>query len=137
MNFATDIPTSHGGSYHLSCLIIVTEYLGIFIVLGYLLEYDGWKLITDEKIITKKLILGNSIYLSISGDSPFAQEPLVGAVGLYGKGSRVGEMLQRIFDTVKAGMNCADASTEMCSFLKALQLQISGIIGTPAPTMKI
>ena len=45
-------------------------------------------------------------------------------------------MLQGTFDTDKAGLNGATASSEMSSFLKALQIQISAKTGAPVPTIK-
>ena len=72
----------------------------------------------------------------MSGDSPFARAPLADAVGLDGEGEGVDEMLQDTFDTNKAGMNGATASSEMLSFLKALQIPISDKVGAPVPTMK-
>ena len=45
-------------------------------------------------------------------------------------------MLQGTFDTDTAGMNGDTASSEMHSFLKALQILISAKTGTPVPTMK-
>jgi len=57
-------------------------------------------------------------------------------VGLDGEEAGVDEMLQGTLDTDKAGINSATASSEMQSFLKALQILISATTGSPAPTMK-
>jgi len=120
---------------HWPAMIIATKVWVIFTVWERLLEHDGWKVITDKQAITKRLLLHNGTHLSMSGDSPFAQAPLADAVGLYGKGAGVDEMIQGTFDTDKAGMNGAIASSDMHSFLKALQILISAT-GSPVPTMK-
>lgn len=83
--------------------------------------HDGWIDITDKYAITKQLLLYNGTHLSMSRDSPFARAPVVDAMGLDDEGVGVDEILQGTFDTDKAGMNGAAASSETRRFLKALK----------------
>jgi len=121
---------------HTTSVIILSGAWGLSTVWESIVEHEGWKVITDEKQITKRLMLRNGTHLSMSGDSPFARGPIVDAVGLDGEGEGVEEMLQGTFDIDKAGLNGAKASSEMSSFLKALQIPISAKTGSPVPTMK-
>ena len=121
---------------HSPSLIILSGAWGLFTVWESIVAHEGWKVITDEKQITKRLMLRNGTHLSMSGDSPFARGPLADAVGLDGEGEGVDEMLQGTFDTDKSGLNGAAASSEMSSFLKALQIPLSAKTGAPVPTMK-
>ena len=97
-------------------LIIATGAWGTFTVWEQLTTHDGWKVVSDEKIITKRLLLRNGTHLSMSGDSPFARGPLAEAIGLDGEGQGVDEMLQGTFDVDKAGLDGAAASSEIHSF---------------------
>ena len=97
-------------------LIIATGAWGTFTVWEQLTTHDGWKVVSDEKIITKRLLLRNGTHLSMSGDSPFARGPLAEAIGLDGEGQGVDEMLQGTFDVDKAGLDGAAASSDMHSF---------------------
>ena len=101
-------------------IVVVTGAWGIFTVWEKIASHEGWKVITDEKQITKRLMLRNGTHLSMYGDSPFARGPLADAVGLDEEGEGVEEMLQGTFDTDKSGLNGAAASSEMSSFMKAL-----------------
>lgn len=79
--------------------------------------HEGWKVISDEKVITKRLLMRNGTHLSMSGDFPFARGPLADRVGLDGKGAGVKDILQGNFSTDKGGLNRAAASSEMKSVI--------------------
>ena len=51
-----------------------------------LIEYEEWKVISDEKIIIKKQIHRNSTHLSMPGDATFVRGRLEKEVGLDGEG---------------------------------------------------
>ena len=76
---------------------MVTGTWGVFTVWEQLTAHDGRKVISDERFITKRLLMRNGTHLSMSGDSPFAKGPLVDAVGLDGEGNGVEKMLQGTF----------------------------------------
>ena len=116
--------------------IITSGVWVIFTVWEQLTSHDGWKVISDEKVTTPRLLLRNGTHLSMSGDSPFAKGPLADVVGLDSDGGGVDEMLQGTFDIDKAGLRCTAASSEMHSFLKALQIPLSAKTGIPGPTME-
>ena len=73
----------------------------IFTVWDQITVHDGWKLINDKQVITKRLLLRNETHLSISSNSPFAYGPLANTIGLDGKGASVEELLQGTFSTDK------------------------------------
>ena len=45
---------------------------GVFIVWSQLTAHEGWKVLIDEDLISKKILQRNRTHLSISGDTIFA-----------------------------------------------------------------
>ena len=66
---------------------------GAFTVWSQLVQYDGWKVLTDKNKITQRLLQRNGTHLSMSGDTPFAQGALAEEIGHDGEGAAVEEML--------------------------------------------
>ena len=45
----------------------------VFTVWSQITAHYGWKVLTDEELITKRILRRNSSHLSMSGDTPFAR----------------------------------------------------------------
>ena len=56
-------------------LILMVAW-GAFTAWEQLVVHDGWKVLTDETQITKRLLQRNGTHLSMSGDTPFARGAL-------------------------------------------------------------
>lgn len=89
--------------------------------------HEGWKVLSDEDMITTRLVTRNGTHLSVSGDSPFVRWYIADSIGLDSKGKGVDEILQGIFSTDEEGLNKVSASSEIQSFIKALQIPLSAI----------
>ena len=123
------------GKYSQS-MVVATGAWGIFTVWEQISAHEGWKVLSDETMITSRLLLRNGTHLSMSGDSPFARGPLAEAIGLDGEGDGVEDMLNGTFDTDREGLDGIAASSEMRSFIKALQIPTSKLTGDPVHTMQ-
>ena len=66
-----------------------------------LIEYDGWKNLTSEEQINKRLIMQNTTHLAQSANTPFASGELGEAIGLDGESEVVEEILNGTFDVMK------------------------------------
>ena len=66
-------------------IVVVTGAWGIFTVSEQITAHEGWKVISDATLITKRFLIRNRTHLSISSDSSFAIGPLADAVGLDGE----------------------------------------------------
>ena len=73
-------------------ILVVTGAWGIFTVWEQTKEHEGWKVISDENLITQRLLMRNRTHLSMSSDSPFARGPLAEEVGLDDEGKEVKEV---------------------------------------------
>ena len=51
-----------------------------------MVEHYGWKVLTDDVQITKRLLQRNETHLSILGDTPFVRGALAEDVGYDGEG---------------------------------------------------
>ena len=80
------------GSYCQPILIALGEW-GISTVWEQITEHDGWKVLSDKKMITKRLLIRNGSHLSMSGDSPFARGAIAESIGLDGEGEGTEDML--------------------------------------------
>lgn len=96
--------------------------------------HEGWKVLSNETKITQRLLMRNGSHLSMSGGSPFDRGSIVDKVGLDREGTGVDEMLQSTFSTDREGLNSIAASSDMKSFIQALQ--IPTFVGKQIPTMK-
>lgn len=72
-------------STYFPAIVVVIGSWGIFTLWEQLPAHDGWKVISDERLITKRLLIPNGTHLYMSGDSPFARGPLT-AVESDGEG---------------------------------------------------
>ena len=95
--------------------------------------FDGWKPLSDEQMIHKRLLRRNATHLSLSRNTPFAMGPLADAVGRDGEKPAVEELLSGTFkwegDT---GVSLLDGDV-MKAFLKALQRPTSQLSGGTVP----
>ena len=57
-----------------------------------LIIYNGWKVITDQDIIARRILQRNSTHLFMSGESPFARGLLAEDIGKDGEGTAVDEI---------------------------------------------
>jgi len=116
-------------------IVAVTGAWSIFTVWEQVIEHKSWKAISDENIITQRLLIRNRTNPSMSSDSPFDRVPLAEEVGLDCEVRGVDDMLQGTFRTDREVLKGAAASSEMKSFIQALQILISKVTGEPVPTM--
>ena len=101
-------------------IIVAAGAWGIFTVWEQITVHDGWKVLSDETMITQRLLIRNGTHLSMSGDSPFARGAIAESIGLDGEGEGVEEMLQGTYTMDTEGLDEVSASSEMKSFIKAL-----------------
>ena len=73
----------------------------------------------------------------MSGESPFARGTLAEDIGLDGKGDAVDGILQGKFKRDLSGLDKALASSEMKTFIQALQIPTSIETGKPIKTMPV
>ena len=116
--------------------MIASGAWGISTVWEQITEHDGWKVLSDEKMITKRLLIRNGTHLSMSGDSPFARGAIAESIGLDGEGEGTEDMLKGNYKMDTKGLDEVSASSEMHSFIKTLQIPVSDKTGTRVPTMK-
>lgn len=95
---------------------------GAFTVRKQLTDHDGWKVLTDETQITKRLLQRNGTHLSMPGYYTFANGLLATEVGHDREGEAVKEMLKGMCTLDTDGLDMVHASSEMRSFLPALQI---------------
>ena len=112
---------SPGGKYlsNDSTMVRVLPW-GVFTVWSQLTANDGWKILSDEELITSRIIQRNGTHLSMSGDTPFARGPLAKDIGIDGQGHKVEEMLKGTYVMDDKGLDDVHASNEMKCFMKAL-----------------
>mmetsp|Transcript_20521 Transcript_20521/g.24444 ORF Transcript_20521/g.24444 Transcript_20521/m.24444 type:complete len:134 (+) Transcript_20521:2-403(+) len=96
---------SDGATSYSNSMIALALPWGAFTVWSQLTTHDGWKVITDEDKITKRIIRLNGTHLFMSGDSPFARGPLADAIGKDGEGEEVEKLLQGTFTMDKEGID--------------------------------
>ena len=107
----------------------------VFTVWSQITAHDGWKVLTDEELISKRILRRNSSHLSMSGDTPFARGPLANDIGVDGHEDKVEEMLQGTYVIDDTGMDDVHASSEMKCFMQALQVPKSKRTGDTVPLM--
>ena len=74
---------------YIPSLIVTTGSWRVFKVREEITDHEGWKVLSDETAITQRLLMRNGTHLSISGDSPFAREPIADRIGMDGNGTGV------------------------------------------------
>ena len=62
---------------------------GVFNVWIQLIANERWKVLTDEEIITNRILQRNGTHLSMSGDAPFSRGPLATDIGVDGQDIRL------------------------------------------------
>lgn len=85
-----------------------------------LADYDGWKVLTDETQIAKRLLEHNGTYFSISRYSFFARGSLASKIVHDGECEAVEEMLKVTYILNIEFLDAVYTSFEMTSFLSAL-----------------
>ena len=92
---------------------------GSFTVWGQLTTHGGWKILTGEALITKRILQRNGTHLSMSKDTSFTRGRLITTIDLDGEAA--GEMLKERYDLDTTGMDEIHASEEMKEFLAVLK----------------
>ena len=82
-------------------LYLISVAWGIFTDYKELVEADGWKNITSEELINKRLLLCNTTHLAQSCNTPFADGKIADEIGLDGEKKATDEILAGNFEVDK------------------------------------
>ena len=121
-------------------LYLISVAWGIFTDYKELVEADGWKNITSEELINKRLLLCNTTHLAQSCNTPFADGKIADEIGLDGEKKATDEILAGNFEVDKIidddrFLTHPLLKDAVKAFIKALQTPTSKKTELPLPPL--